>query len=87
MRPPATVASSSNAAAKPIPSAMFALDRFLLLIRDLRRNERGIALPVAMFAMIGSMALAGAAVVSSVNVQVGSKRDSGAKAAISARSG
>ncbi|HEX6601473.1 MAG TPA: hypothetical protein VF030_02420, partial [Solirubrobacterales bacterium] len=63
---------------------MFALDRFRLLLRDLRRSEAGIALPVAMFAMIGSMALAGAAVVASVNVQVSSKRDSGSKTAIAA---
>jgi hypothetical protein len=42
------------------------------------------ALPVALFAMISSMALAGAAVVSSVDVQQGSKRDSGSKSAIAA---
>lgn len=60
------------------------IERFILLIRDLRRSEAGIALPVAMFAMIGSMGLAGAAVVASVNVQVGSKRDGGSKTAIAA---
>jgi hypothetical protein len=42
------------------------------------------ALPVALFAMISSMALAGAAVVSSVDVQQGAKRDSGSKSAIAA---
>lgn len=45
------------------------------------------ALPVALFAMISSMALAGAAVVSSVDVQQGSKRDSHSKSAIAAADG
>ncbi|HEV2790919.1 MAG TPA: hypothetical protein VGV69_06435, partial [Solirubrobacterales bacterium] len=63
---------------------MFAIDRFLLLVRDLRRNERGIALPTALFAMIASMGLASAAVMSSVNVQQGTHRDQGSKAAIAA---
>ena len=63
---------------------MFAIDRFILLIRDLRRNQAGMALPTAMFAMIASMGLAGATVVSSVNVQQGSARDSDSKSAIAA---
>jgi hypothetical protein len=63
---------------------MLVIDRFILLIRDLRRSERGMALPTAMFAMIASMGLAGAAVVSSVDVQRGAKRDSGSKSAIAA---
>ncbi|HEX3174320.1 MAG TPA: hypothetical protein VHQ43_08905 [Solirubrobacterales bacterium] len=42
------------------------------------------ALPTALFAMIASVALAGAAVMSSVDVQQGSHRDSGSKSAIGA---
>jgi len=63
---------------------MRAIDRFLLLIRDLRRNEGGMALPTAIFAMVASMGLASAAVVSSVHVQQGSARDGDAKSAIAA---
>ena len=64
--------------------AMLAIDRFLLLIRDLRRNQRGMALPTAMLAMTASLGFAGAAVMSSVNVQQGSHRDSDSKSAIAA---
>jgi hypothetical protein len=63
---------------------MFALDRFILLIRDLRRSERGMALPVALFATVASVALGGAAIMASVDVQHGTKRDSSAKSAIAA---
>ncbi|MDQ3724448.1 MAG: hypothetical protein M3335_00925 [Actinomycetota bacterium] len=63
---------------------MFAIDRFILLLRDLRRNQAGMALPTAMFAMIASMGLAGAAMMSSVNVQQGSARDNDSKSAIAA---
>ncbi len=42
------------------------------------------ALPVALFGMIASMALAGAAVMSTVDVQQGSHRDSSSKSAIAA---
>lgn len=45
------------------------------------------ALPVALFATIASMALASAAVVASVNVQSGTKHDSGAKSAIAVADG
>ncbi len=48
------------------------------------RSERGMALPVALFGMIASMALAGAAVVATVDVQRGSKRDNSSKSAIAA---
>ncbi len=48
------------------------------------RDQRGIALPTALFATIASLGLAGAAVVSSVDVQHGSKRDNGSKSAIGA---
>lgn len=60
------------------------IDRFLLLVRSLPRNEGGMALPVALFAMISSMALAGAAVVATTDVQLGSSRDSSSKSAIAA---
>jgi hypothetical protein len=63
---------------------MAAIDRFILLVRDLRRNERGMALPVALFAMISSVALASAAVVATTNAQRGSTRDHSAKSAIAA---
>ncbi len=53
-------------------------------LRTLIRSESGMALPVAMMATIASVALAGAAVVSSVDVQHGTKRDSGSKSAIAA---
>jgi hypothetical protein len=63
---------------------MAAIDRLILQIRALRKSESGIALPTALFAMIASMGLAGAAVVASVDVQRSTKRDSGSKSAISA---
>lgn len=63
---------------------MFAIDRFIQLVRELRRSERGMALPAAIFAMVASMGLASAAVISSVNVQQGSSRDGDSKSAIAA---
>jgi len=63
---------------------MIAIDRFILLIRDLRRNERGMALPTAIFAMVATLGLGSAAVLSSVNAQQGSHRDSDSKSAIAA---
>jgi hypothetical protein len=48
------------------------------------RSERGMALPTALFAMLASFALASAAVLSSVDAQRGTKRDSNAKSAIAA---
>lgn len=65
-------------------TAMLAIDRFILLIRDLRRNERGMALPTAIFAMVATLGLGSAAVLSSVNAQQGSHRDSDSKSAIAA---
>ncbi len=53
-------------------------------LRLLARGEQGIALPVALFATIASLGLAGAAVMSSVDVQRGTKRDNGSKSAIGA---
>lgn len=63
---------------------MAAIDRFILLVRDLRRSERGMALPVALFAMVSSMALAGAAVVATTDVQSGAHRDDSSKSALAA---
>jgi hypothetical protein len=51
-------------------------------IARLVREESGMALPVALFAMVAGTALASAAVVATVNVQTGSHRDSSAKSAI-----
>jgi len=53
-------------------------------LREPIRSERGMALPVALFGMIASMALAGAAVVATVDVQQGSHRDNSSKSAIAA---
>lgn len=62
---------------KPLP----ALRRRL---HSLVHGESGMALPVALMATIASVALAGAAVISSVDVQHGTKRDNGSKSAIAA---
>lgn len=63
---------------------MVAIDRFILLVRDLRRSERGIAVPTALMALIASFALASVAVMSTVDVQQGTKRDHDSKEAIAA---
>jgi len=63
---------------------MAAIDRFVLLVRNVRRGEQGIALPVALFAMVSAMALAGAAIVATTNVQTGATRDDSAKSALAA---
>jgi hypothetical protein len=63
---------------------MTAFDRFLDMVRQLRRNETGMALPVALFAMISSLALAGAAVTATTDVQIGAHRDDSSKDAIAA---
>ena len=63
---------------------MFAIDRFILLVRDLRRDERGIAVPTALMALIASFALASVAVMSTVDVQQGTKRDHDSTEAIAA---
>jgi hypothetical protein len=60
------------------------LRRFHTRLLLVRHEESGIALPVALFATVASLALAGTAVMSSVDVQQGSKRDSGTKSAIGA---
>lgn len=61
---------------------MAAIDRFILLVRDLRRGERGMALPTTLFVMVTGIALAGTAVMSTVNVQQETHRDSATKSAI-----
>jgi hypothetical protein len=63
---------------------MAAIDRFILLVRDLRRNERGIAVPTALMALIASFAIASVAVMSTVDVQRGTVRDHASKEAIAA---
>ena len=63
---------------------MVAIDRFVLLIRDLRRNERGIAVPTALMALVATFAISSVAVMSTVDVQQGTKRDHDAKEAIAA---
>jgi Tfp pilus assembly protein PilX len=63
---------------------MVGSDGFRQRLRLLRRSERGMALPVALFAMLAATALASAAVISSVDVQQGSHRDSASKQAIAA---
>lgn len=68
----------------PISSLMELHARLRRRMRLLVRSEHGMALPTALFATIASMGLAGAAVMSSVDVQQGSKRDHGAKNAIAA---
>jgi hypothetical protein len=63
---------------------MIAIDRFLLLVRDLRRNERGIAVPTALMALVATFAISSVAVMSTVDVQQGTKRDHDSKEAIAA---
>jgi hypothetical protein len=58
--------------------------RIRRLVGRLAADDRGIALPTALFATVASMALAGAAVMSSVDVQQGTHRDNGSKSAIGA---
>ncbi|HEX6689477.1 MAG TPA: hypothetical protein VF085_12575 [Solirubrobacterales bacterium] len=53
-------------------------------LRLLIRSEQGMALPVALLATVASLSLAGAAVMSSIDVQSSSKRDNGSKSAIAA---
>lgn len=62
--------------------AMLAALRFRLQL--LVASESGMALPVAMLATVASLGLAGAAVMSSVDVQQGTHRDSDSKSAIAA---
>lgn len=63
---------------------MATIDRFVLRIRSLCRDETGIAVPTALMALVASFALASVAVMSSVDVQQGTKRDHDSKEAIAA---
>lgn len=63
---------------------MPAINRFILLVRDLRRDESGMAVATALLAMTVAFSFAGAAVVYSVNTQHGTVRDRGSKQAIAA---
>jgi hypothetical protein len=63
---------------------VIAFDRFIRLIRDLRHEERGIAVPTALMALIATFAISSVAVMSTVDVQQGTKRDHDAKEAIAA---
>jgi hypothetical protein len=75
---------SSIGSRSPIHPHMLALNRFLLLVRDLRRNESGMAVATALVSMTVAFSFAGAAVVYSVNTQHGTVRDRGSKQAIAA---
>ena len=63
---------------------MLVIDRFILLVRDLRRNESGMAVATALIAMTVAFSFASAAVVYSVNTQHGTVRDHDTKEAIGA---
>lgn len=63
---------------------MVAIDRFVLLVRDLRRDQRGMAVATALVAMTVAFTFASAAVVFSVNTQHGTVRDHNTKEAIAA---
>lgn len=58
--------------------------RLRLGLRALLEGERGMALPTAMLATVAAVALGGAAVMSTVSAQSGTKRDSASKRAIAA---
>lgn len=63
---------------------MYAPSSIRRWIGRLIASESGMALPTALFATVASMALAGVAVISSVDVQQGTHRDNGSKSAIGA---
>lgn len=63
---------------------MAAIDRFILLVRSLRRDQRGMAVATALIAMTVAFSFASAAVVYSVNTQHGTVRDHDTKEAIAA---
>src|SRR5689334_11716546 len=78
----AAIRSSRTGRSGPIHPGMTVIERLRGRIGELASNERGMALPFALFAMIAGMALASAAVVATINVQQGSHRDSSTKSAI-----
>jgi hypothetical protein len=59
-------------------------ERIRVCLSALRRDERGIAVPVALMALVASFALASVAVLSTVDVQLGTNRDHNSKEAIAA---
>lgn len=63
---------------------MPAIDRFLAPFRSFCGDQRGIAVPAALMAMIATFALASVAVMSTVDTQRGTARDHDAKEAIAA---
>jgi hypothetical protein len=63
---------------------MWLLAPFRRRLRELLGNERGMALPTAIFATVASLGLASAAVMSSVDVQQGTGRDQDSKNSIAA---
>jgi len=81
---PATAPSSRDSLAASITADVTVQAQLRSALLRFFRSERGMALPTAMFATVASLGLAGAAVMASVDVQHGSKRDSGSKSAIAA---
>lgn len=75
---------SSDGRRPSISLAMPMLARLRSRFRSLPASESGMALPTALFAMIASLALASAAIMSSVDVQQGTGRDHDSKEAIAA---
>lgn len=63
---------------------MIAIDRFILLVRDMRRDQSGMAVATALIAMTVAFSFASAAVVYSVNTQHGTVRDHNSKESIAA---
>jgi hypothetical protein len=59
-------------------------DRIRLRLLALRHDQRGIAVPTALMALVASFALASVAVMSTVDVQQGTARDHDSKEAIAA---
>lgn len=75
---------SSDGGRPSMRLAMPMLARLRPRLRALLASESGMALPTALFAMIASMALASVAVLSSIDSQRGTARDSASKSAIAA---
>lgn len=63
---------------------MIAIDRFVLLVREMRRDQSGMAVATALIAMTVAFSFASAAVVYSVNTQHGTVRDHNSKESIAA---
>jgi hypothetical protein len=60
------------------------IDRLRLLLSELRRSERGIALPMALMVTVVGMGLAAVPIVASVNSQGGNQHNQGANEALAA---